>query len=157
MGYKYGIWLVYSNDEFPTSHIGHVTISCYMEKEEANNLYYDLVKAYGKYHDIYIDCLHPVIFDNHMYENDTNELYAWGYEGHLLENGEITNLWSKFQSATHKYKCNFSLQIHTSISYSKKIDTLNMTKINENKIVKCSIELVDITSDNPSDWHIITI
>ena len=32
MGYGYGIWLVYDKSEFDTTHIGHVTVACFMKK-----------------------------------------------------------------------------------------------------------------------------
>jgi hypothetical protein len=156
MGYKYGVWLVYNKDEFPTEHIGHFTIACYMEKEEASRLYSELINKYGKYQEIYTECKKPITFEQNMYEDDNNDLYAWGYEGHILENGMMTKLWSKIEETTKKYNCNFSHMVHTSIYYS--ISKLNLMpyKMDENKIVKCSIELVDITSDDPLNWHIIS-
>ena len=33
MGYKYGVWYVYPKGTFPTNHIGHFTVSCFMENE----------------------------------------------------------------------------------------------------------------------------
>ena len=39
MGYGYGIWLVYNPNIFKekTSHIGHITIACFMKKDDAKN------------------------------------------------------------------------------------------------------------------------
>ena len=155
MGYKYGVWLVYNKEEFPTAHIGHFTITCFMEKEDAAQLCSELIDKFGKYHEIYTECMTPIKFEQNMYEDDDNDLYAWGYEGHILEQGMMTNLWSKIEEVTKKYNCNFSHLIHTSICYS--ISKLNIIprKMDINKIVKCSIELVDIISDDPLNWHII--
>lgn len=157
MGYMYGIWLVYNNNEFPTEHIGHFTITCYMEKEDAIKLYQELLSVYGKYHEIYVECVNPVIFDQNVYQNDTNNLYSWGYEGHILENGMATDLWTNIEEIAKKYICNFSYRIHTSMAYSRvKHNSMQLLRLGGNKIVKCSMELVDITSDEPTDWHIIT-
>jgi hypothetical protein len=155
MGYKYGIWLVYGKDELPTTHVGHFTITCYMEKEDALKLCCELINKYGKYHEIYTECVNPIIFEKNMYENDDNDLYSWGYKGHILEDGIMTNIWSKIKETTKKYNCNFSDMIHTSICYSISKLNINPYNMNENKIVKCSIELVDITSDDPLNWYII--
>ena len=155
MGYKYGLWMVYDKADFPTTHIGHVTITCYMEKDDATQLYHELLHVCGKYHEIYIECTNPIKFDQNMYENDDNNLYSWGYEGRMLH-GLNTNLWSNIEKIAQKYKCNFSYKIHTSMYYSLENNALIMHKMNENKIVKCTIELVDITSNEPTDWHIIS-
>lgn len=156
MGYMYGIWLVYNKDEFLTEHIGHFTITCYMEKEDAVRLYQELLSAYGKYHEIYVRCIDPVKFNENLYENDNNNLKSWGYEGDILENGMATDLWSDIENIAKKYICNFSYRIHTSIAYSHvKQNYMQPHTYDANKIIKCSMELIDITSDKPTDWHII--
>ena len=33
MGYKYGVWYVYPKGIFPTKHVGHFTVTCFMEKK----------------------------------------------------------------------------------------------------------------------------
>jgi hypothetical protein len=48
MGYKYGVWYVYPKDSFATKHIGHFTVSCFMEKEDARRLYIELLSKMGK-------------------------------------------------------------------------------------------------------------
>jgi len=156
MGYKYGIWLVYDKDDLLTTHIGHFTITCYMEKEDASKLCRELINKYGKYHEIYTECIKPIQFEQNMYEDDVNDLYAWGYEGHMLEDGLMTNIWSKIEEITKKYNCNFSRMVHTSMFYSLSKLNLLPYKMNENKIIRCSIELVDITSDDPLNWYIIS-
>ena len=52
MGYGYGVWLVYDNNDIinkglHTQHIGHVTIACFMEKKEAYALYRDIEEKMG--------------------------------------------------------------------------------------------------------------
>jgi hypothetical protein len=46
MGYGYGVWLVYNQKIFtqPTPHIGHITIACFMNKEDATELYNEIIE-----------------------------------------------------------------------------------------------------------------
>ena len=155
MGYKYGVWLVYNTLKMPMRHIGHFTITCQMEKEEAEKLYRELIHKFGKYHDMCVESKKPVYFDLNMYEDD--DMYSWGYNGHITQQCEDikTTSWSEIEEITKNYKCNFSHRIHTSIDYSKDRKSLHALEMLHNKVVTCSIELVDITSDNPSEWSII--
>jgi len=152
MGYKYGIWLVYDNREFSTAHIGHFTITCFMEKEEATLLYKELIKMYGKTHQIWTICTKAIEFELNMYKDDNNNIHSWGYEGHTVTKEDI---WLKFEQLANKYNCNFSQRIHTSIEYSTDKQLLRLVDLPANKLVSCSIELVDITSNNPLEWSII--
>jgi len=81
MGYKYGVWLVYDSKEFTTTHVGHFTITCYMEKEDAYDLYAVLKEEYGEMHYIDVECKDPIIFNENMYEDDDNNMGSWGYGG----------------------------------------------------------------------------
>jgi len=148
MGYKYGVWYVYPIGTFPTKHIGHFTVTCFMEKEDAKQLYIELLSKVGKTNMINIDCKNPVIFEKNIYEDDKNEICAWGYKGYLLN-------WNTIKKITKNYKCNFSQHPHTSIEYSKDETTLNLEKLNINKLVKAELQLVNICSDNPCEWFII--
>ena len=38
MGYKYGVWLTYDERHFNTEHIGHVTIACFLTRDDAFRL-----------------------------------------------------------------------------------------------------------------------
>ena len=157
MGYKYGVWLVYKTRKIPTKHVGHFTIACYMEKEEALNLYQELINKFGKYHDMCIECTKPIYFDQNMYKDDDNNIYSWGYNGQLVQNEQDQNTsWAEIEEITKNYKCNISHHIHTSMDYSTDKQLLHTLEMLNNKVVACSIELVDITSDNPLDWSIIS-
>ena len=178
MGYKYGVWLVYNSKEFTTTHVGHFTITCYMEKEDAYDLYTILKEEYGEMHYIDVDCKNPIIFNENMYEDDDNNMGSWGYGGksshwNFFKDTVIDRAKNKRVSANtntsintstststinvsnKQYNYNFSPYPHTSIEYvkgSKKIVTFKQT----NKCVLCKLEVVDITSDDPTQWKIIT-
>ena len=147
MGYKYGVWYVYPKETFVTKHIGHFTVSCFMEKEDARRLYIELLSKMGKSNMINVNCENPVIFEN-IYEDDDNNIYSWGYKGTILN-------WNSIRKITDNYKCNFSQQPHTSIQYEDEESNLNIEKLSSNKLIKCNIHLVNICSDNPNEWHII--
>jgi|UniRef100_A0A6C0CXD7 hypothetical protein len=149
MGYKYGVWYVYPKDSFTTKHIGHFTVSCFMEKEDARRLYIELLSKMGKSNMINVNCENPVIFEN-IYEDDDNNICSWGYKGTILN-------WNSIRKITDNYKCNFSQQPHTSIQYEDEESNLNIEKLSSNKLIKCNIHLVNICSDNPNEWHIIDL
>jgi hypothetical protein len=150
MGYKYGVWYVYREGLFPTKHLGHFTITCFMEKEDAVALYKDLEEKIGKTNMINIDCTNPIVFNKNIYEEDNNELCSWGYNGKVLN-------WNSIKKITSNFKCNFSQQPHTSIHYSKSEKDLKLVKLKQNQLVSCEMYVVNITSDNPSEWHIIDL
>ena len=147
MGYKYGLWYIYNYDEFPTKHIGHFTVTCFMELESAKNLYNEIVTKIGKYNTINIICNEPIKFEMNMYEDDNNNLGSWGYRG-------IVNNWNELEFITKNYKCNFSHIPHTSIQYEKDEDKLWLQR-QDNKVVECELFIVNICSDNPSDWYLV--
>lgn len=144
MGYKYGLWYVYPKGTFPTKHIGHFTVSCFMEKEDARRLYTELLSKMGKSNIINVNCQNPVIFEKNTYEDDTNNICSWGYKGTILN-------WNSIRKITNNYKCNFSQQPHTSIQYEYEEKDLIIEKLSSNKLIKCNIHLVN----NPNDWNII--
>jgi hypothetical protein len=150
MGYKYGVWYVYPKETFVTKHIGHFTVSCFMEKEDARRLYIELLSKMGKSNMINVNCKDPVIFEKNIYEDDDNNICSWGYKGTILN-------WNSIRKITDNYKCNFSQQPHTSIQYEDEESNLNIEKLSSNKLIKCNIHLVNICSDNPNEWHIIDL
>jgi hypothetical protein len=150
MGYKYGVWYVYPKETFVTKHIGHFTVSCFMEKEDARRLYIELLSKMGKSNMINVNCENPVIFEKKIYEDDDNNICSWGYKGTILN-------WNSIRKITDNYKCNFSQQPHTSIQYEDEESNLNIEKLSSNKLIKCNIHLVNICSDNPNEWHIIDL
>lgn len=158
MGYKYGVWYTYSKAYLSTKHQGHFTVACFMEKQDAVNLYHEIASNYGTTTDITIDMNNPVIFEANMYDDDDNNLYACGY------NGENHN-WKQLEAITSKYKCNFSHQPHTSVVYSNnEADVItHVHHINNNNteqptnIINCNLHVVNICNDNPIEWIIIPI
>jgi hypothetical protein len=127
-----------------------------MEKEEAEKLCNELIHKFGKYHDMCIESKNPIYFEQNMYEDDDNNMYSWGYNGHIPQTGNNKTIsWLEIEEITKNYKCNFSHRIHTSIDYSKDKNLLHTLEMLHNKVVTCSIELADITSDNPSEWSIV--
>ena len=157
MGYKYGVWYTYSNNYLSTKHQGHFTVACFMEKDDAVNLYHEIASNYGPTADITIDMNNPVIFEANMYDDDDNNLHAYGYNG---ENDD----WKQLEAITSTYSCNFSHQPHTSLVYSnEKEDIIRYVhQINNHigkqiKIINCELHVVNICSDNPVEWIIIPI
>ena len=80
MGYGYGIWLVYDDDRLKTEHIGHITIACFMERNESIKLYDEIIHKLGETADIEIIGV-PEYFYSSFYKHDNNKLCAWGYNG----------------------------------------------------------------------------
>ena len=122
MGYKYGVWYVYPKETFVTKHIGHFTVSCFMEKEDARRLYIELLSKMGKSNMINVNCKDPVIFEKNIYEDDDNNICSWGYKVTILN-------WNSIRKITDNYKCNFSQQPHTSIQYEDEESNLNIEKL----------------------------
>lgn len=146
MGYKYGVWLTYNKSLIPTTHIGHFTIACYMNKKDALLLYEDILAKYGKTYYIDVNGKNPVIFDNNMYKDDNNELNAWGYEGTCKK-------WTNLKKCTDKYNCNFSEIPHTTIEYYKNKDIKPFTM--NNMCVQCNLAVANINSNDPKKWSIL--
>ena len=151
MGYKYGVWLVYKDyKELPTAHLGHITVTCYMTLEDAIDLHKDLILKCGKFHFIKLNkCFE--LFQKNYYKNDNNNMYSWGFIGKTY----IKDLWEKFRKCASNYACNFSDIIHTSINYDANEGFLIPNCLKEDLTILCSLEVVNITSDNPVEWHII--
>jgi len=148
MGYKYGVWYVYPSGIISTKHIGHFTVACLMEKEDAKALFDNLIDKIGKINMINIDCQNPVIFGKNIYEDDDNDICSWGYKGTILN-------WNTIKKITDNYNCNFSQHPHTSIEYTKSDLFLEPIKLKNNRLVDCKMHLVNICSDNPNEWNII--
>ena len=119
MGYGYGIWLIPIVKTFNTTHVPHITVSCFMNYYDAFFLFDKLKFNYGIYHNLKV-CSEPIIFSNNTYINDTNDLHSWGY------NVEKTKLWDGFKKICKRYDGCFSEQPHISIEYSK--DSIHLIK-----------------------------
>ena len=145
MGYRYGIWLVYDQKLYNTKHLGHVTLTCFMEKKEAQSLYDELIKKYNKIF-LKTDGI-PVLFPSQFYPRDQNKICSWGYN-------YSCNEWNNLKNICNKYDADFSHTPHTSIEYGFD-SNLFIPKITDNKKIECDIYFVDIRSDFPNDWKII--
>jgi len=146
MGYKYGIWLVYDQTKFNTNHIGHLTIACFMTKEDAYKLYHEIIEKCGDTFEVLIYGK-SAFYDSAFYESETNKMCSWGYDG-------TCEYWDTFKHICEKYKCDFAYIPHTSIEYGFKPKLLKQESTHDT-IVKCQVQCVDIRSDFPVDWKFI--
>ena len=146
MGYKYGIWLVYDNDQLITEHMGHITIACFMEQSEAKELYDDILNNVGETAKVELRGK-PEYFYSSFYKHDNNKLCAWGY------NGTCDN-WSLYEELCNKYTCDFSPIPHISKDYNIYPNLLTPHEITDITL-SCKVYCADIRSDFPVDWKII--
>ena len=145
MGYGYGVWLVYDDDEIKTEHISHITIACFMKKNEAEKLYAELTKSSDKAV-VNISGTSEYYFSS-FYDHDTNKMCSWGYNGSC-------DKWGMYKKICNKYQCDFAFTPHTSIEYGMYPKLLKPININDKKL-SCKICCVDIRSDFPEDWKIM--
>ncbi len=147
MGYGYGVWLVYNNTEVETEHIGHITIGCFMKRDNALELYIDIIRNFGDTAEVEIDGK-PEYFYSSYYEHDTNKLCAWGYNGKC-------DKWEIYKNLCETYECDFSSTPHISKDYNIYPNLLNPYEM-ENKVIQCKVHCADIRSDFPVDWKLLT-
>jgi hypothetical protein len=145
MGYGYGVWLVYKDDDMQTEHISHLTIACFMKKYESQKLYNKLIKSSDKVI-VNINGQSEYYFSS-FYEHDTNKICSWGYNASCEK-------WDMYKKICNKYQCDFAITPHTSMEYGMFPKLLKPININ-NKKLHCKICCVDIRSDFPVDWKII--
>lgn len=156
MGYKYGIWLVYDRLALQNktgaslNHIGHFTICCSMEYLDAYQLFHQLSRYYGETSTLHVYGK-PTIFPSGFYKNATDELQSWGYEA-------TCSLWPKYRDTCQNYECDFADVIHTSVQYYN--DPISDNELTSKTIksfsIPCDMCLADITSDDPSNWRILS-
>ena len=146
MGYGYGVWLVLEINGVKT-HIPHATIACNMTKDDAFTLYHEFIELNGTKIRCTIDLSDYVILPPNYYANSKDELYgwAWAYNANII-------------AAMPSDQKNLDLpeKHHISMQYEKEKTLL----CPEGKDMVYSligrIEVVDIRSDIPSEWNIIT-
>jgi len=117
-------------------------------KEDARNLYNELLENFGYKNVVNVDSINPVIFEKNMYTHDNNNICSWGYKGKILN-------WNGIKKICDKYACNFSLIPHSSIEYSCDENDINPIKKISYELIDLELKLVDITSDNYLEWNII--
>ena len=146
MGYGYGVWLVLPINGVKT-HIPHATIACNMSREDAFKLYGEFIELNGKSIRCTIDLSHYEILGPDYYEksDDNNLGWCWAYNVDV-EAVIPSNVGNLDLPAAH----------HISMQYEYEKEDLCPVE----KEIICSlmgqIEVADITSDVPNDWHIIT-
>ena len=145
MGYGYGVWLIIDDDKWTkTKHVPHVTIACFMNYEDAYSLYNDILEIMMTTKMSLSTIKDPIIFDNKMYPDDDDKLMAWGYN-------LTCDYWSIFRAMTIVYNCNFSHIPHTTVEYDLDSNSFNLEDAPLDKI-NCTLAVVNINSDNPSEW-----
>ena len=146
MGYKYGIWLIYDDIELKKDHIGHITVANFMEKNEAERLYYEIIETCGNTVDVSLQGK-PDFYYSSFNETDKNKMCSWGYNGKCSK-------WKKYKNICDKYTCEFSEEIHTSMEYGMFPKLLRPETIKKKKI-SCQLCCVNMKSDFPVDWKSI--
>ena len=147
MGYGYGVWLVLPINGIKT-HIPHATIACNMSREDAFNLYGEFIELNGKSIRCTIDLSDYEILGPDYYEhNDASNKYGWSW-GYNVEIEAIT--------PSNVENLDIPIGHHITMQYKTSKEELQPEK----KEIICSligkVEVVDIRSDLPSDWRIIT-
>jgi hypothetical protein len=143
MGYGFGVWLVYDRQHVATEHLGHFTVACFMEKEDAIMLHRDIVSIMGDSLTVSIDG-RATTYPKAFYEGDMNDLASWGYNGEL-----DPSTWDQLRDAAAKYQCSFSLYPHTSVAYSRRDDLVPIDT--HATSFPCRVVVADINGE-PSEW-----
>ena len=148
MGYKYGVWVVIKDNEIHTSHITHVTIACFMEKRDAIRLSKHIINNMNASIPIVIK-KEGKLLNEQCYPEDDNNIQAWGYVCKCI-------YWDKIQTIVEEYKCNFAYQPHISVMYANKVTNEDLQDLKDDKVRIGDIVPVDICSDNPKEWNILS-
>ena len=144
MGYGFGIWLV-PQDLGVGDFVKHFTITCFMEKGDAEDLFKKIIEKYI-FLDVKLLGKHK-IYDPDFYPHDDTASYSWGYNGFCDE-------WSGLKILCDPFKCCFSNTPHMSIQYSENVEELNVLDIDD-VVLNCKVCLVDIRSDDCNKWKIL--
>ncbi|MAH20716.1 MAG: hypothetical protein CMB96_04695 [Flavobacteriaceae bacterium] len=146
MGYGYGVWLVLPVKGVKT-HIPHATIACNMSKEDAFKLYKEYIELNGKNVRCTIDLSHNEILGPDYYEkrDDNNLGWCWAYDVEI-EGVTPSNLKNLDLPKSH----------HVTMQYEYEKEDLCPVKKEIVYSLVGKIEVANITSDIPNEWHIIT-
>lgn len=175
-GYGYGIWLVIEDDRIQdsTQHIAHVTLVCNMNLDRATDLY-DMIEEHFNYNipmlfiDLNEENKEGTLFDTGMYSASDSDMdpisiinsstkYAWGY---YCSHSDMNIL--KIEQMIREYMIendfcgSMSPRLHITMEYDKDIFNIvqNVRESTFTERVKCTIKLVDITSNSCEKWKII--
>ena len=147
MGFGYGVWLIPTKHLFKTSHIAHLTITCFMNKNDAISLFHEISCKLGQ--NFHLNLIKKSkIYDKRTYHNEKELLLAWGYDC------VKPLIWDILSSICKNYTCNFSYFPHISMEYSKDCSLFNIVPFQE-KELKFRLCFVDITDDIPFNWLIL--
>ena len=148
MGYGFGVWLVYDKQYVATKHLGHFTITCLMEKEDAIMLHRDIVTIIGDSVTMRVNG-RATTYPKAFYEGDNNDLASWGYNGEL-----DPSIWDQLRDAAARYRCSFSLYPHTSVAYSRQDD---LTPVDMEPVdIPCKVVVADINGE-PLEWKEVEV
>lgn len=162
-GYGYGLWLMI-DEHIETKHISHATLICNMEKEQVNRLY-DKINDHFPYiiPDVYLSIERSsVLFDTDMYSNTDDNVMsrqAWGYNCNTDDYNllMIQQLIKEFM-IENNVKGSIPPKLHLTMEYGREVSDIidNMKNYTHEKdVMLCKLKLVNITTDNPSEWFII--
>ena len=149
MGFGYGIWLIPTKHLFKTSHIAHVTITCFMNKNDAITLFHEISCKLGK--NFHLNLIKKSkIYDKRTYHNEKELLLAWGYDCVKPLN------WDILSSICKNYTCNFSYFPHISMEYSyNRDDFIPFDCVIDSIDMKLCV--ADINDDNPNKWKLLEL
>ena len=148
--YEFGVWLVPKSCrklDF-IKHQPHITIMC-LKKEEDAIEYCNLLKIHLKN-----DIMNATIYSESYMVNgsykDDDLLKSCGFRCYVDD-------WYTAQRASYLFKNKgvFSYNPHLSSSYAVKKSNLEIKNLDEQIDIKCNIEVVDISDDNPENWEIL--
>lgn len=151
MGYEYGVWLVYDqNDLKCPQHIGHITLACFMTKQDALGLCKAIHTIIGTHDNVTIHGNDIKYYDKNYYDHDTNGNHSWGYNVTCSNQNRYIELCKAFT-------CDIPQALHTSIVYNEYMDSSKMIgyKVGVLENVQCRIVTVDIRSSLPCEWKLI--
>jgi len=151
MGYGYGVWLVFGQGVLSTSHIAHVTISCFLSRESASLLAGEIQDALGGPAVEVVISGDSVVYPSNFYDNDAGDLVSWGYNVEMKD----PTLWDTLRDISEPYEGNFTLYPHASVEYARVESDLTKTDMAALNTV-CRIMVADIRHDEPVMWKTIS-
>lgn len=145
MGYGYGVWIVLPVNGVKT-HIPHVTIACNMERGDAFSLYQEFLELNGVDVKCSIDLSESYVLGPDYYEmNSADSGWSWGYKAEVSA-CVPTNIGRSYLPLNH----------HITMQYENDKKDLCPTKRELMYSLIGKVEVVDIRSDEPGEWNVIS-
>lgn len=127
------------------THIPHVTIACNMELEDAVMAYQEFREMNGDRIRCNIDLDNCDVLGPDYYPDATNSGWSWGYD--VRVDAKIpTNIDVRCQPRNH----------HITMQYAADKNCLRPLRKQMMCSLVGSLEVVDIRSDDPGEWRLIT-